>query len=251
MNYPIKGFVETSFSDWPGKVAAVLFLPSCNLRCLYCHNHELVLHPEQFPDYPLEIILEKLRGRRGWIDGVCISGGEPTIHPWLADLMGFLRAAPGVAPPGASLGIKLDTNGTHPEVLERVIRDGLVDYIAMDVKAPLETRSYSAVTGVAMSPETLGRIQRSVQILLSGNVRHEFRTTLAPSFITEAEVFSLARSVRGAERYTLQNLNPQNTLDTRVRKLSPWDEQELRRIQTEVNRMIKNEEPNGVPRVAG
>ena len=96
MTYSIKGFVETSFSDWPGRVVAVLFLPSCNLRCPFCHNHELVLHPEKYPDFPWEVILEGLRKRRGWIDGVCLTGGEPTLHPWLPRLIRSGRVGGGV-----------------------------------------------------------------------------------------------------------------------------------------------------------
>lgn len=240
MDYPIKGFVETTFSDWPGKVAAVLFLPSCNLRCLYCHNHELVLRPDQFPDYPLAVILEKLRSRSGWIDGVCISGGEPTVYPRLTDLIKTLRTSPGLAAPGSCLGIKLDTNGTHPEVLQDLLAESLLDYVAMDLKAPLDVPSYSAVTGTSLDSGNLEAIQRSIEIVLSANLPHEFRTTVAPAFITETEILSLARRVRGAERYTLQNLNPQNTLDTRIRSLKPWEEGDLRRIQGRVNEIIKD-----------
>jgi pyruvate formate lyase activating enzyme len=251
MEYPVKGFLETSFSDWPGKVVAVLFLPSCNLRCLYCHNHELVLRPENLPDYPLSVILEKIRGRRGWIDGICISGGEPTIHTWLPDLIETLRTSPGLAPRGSPLGIKLDTNGTRPDVLRNLIANRSVDYVAMDLKAPLDVRSYSAVTGTILTSEYLERIETSIEILLSADVGREFRTTLAPAFLTESEILTLARRVAGAERYTLQNLNPQNTLDTRIRSLKPWDDQELTRIKKKVNEIIKNEVASCVLRVTG
>src|SRR3972149_6713066 len=112
MDYPIKGFIETSFSDWPGKVVAVLFLPSCNFRCPYCHNHELVLLPEKYPNFPLQEILHSLRERTGWIDGGCLTGGEPTLHPWLASLIHELRSARGMAGPWGSPGLKLEPDGT-------------------------------------------------------------------------------------------------------------------------------------------
>ena len=185
MNYPIKGFIETSFSDWPGKVAAVLFLPSCNFRCLYCHNHYLVVLPEKYPDFPLGEIAEKLRQCRGWIDGVCITGGEPTLHPWLPALIRYLKGAAGLVPAGVPLGIKVDTNGTRPEVLQSLLAEGLLDFVALDIKAPLEAARYARIAGVPMGRDELGRIQESIQILLRSEIDNEFRTTLVPAFIRE------------------------------------------------------------------
>jgi pyruvate formate lyase activating enzyme len=243
MDYRIKGFIETSFLDWPGKVAAVLFLPSCNFRCPFCHNHELVLTPEKYPDIPLSEIIEALRKRRGWIDGVCLTGGEPTLHPWLPSLIHDLRSAEGLAPPGSSLGIKLDTNGTHPEVLQRLIDRGLLDYVAMDLKGPLEGNRYAAMAGVPMEEEEQERIRASLQILLDGAVDYEFRTTLVPTLIREEEVYALAHRIRGARRYTLQKFNPREALDERLRNIAPFDEQTLRRMQERVDEIIRLSTP--------
>ena len=239
MNYPIKGFIETSFSDWPGKVVAVLFLPSCNFRCLYCHNHELVLRPEKYADFPLGEIVENLRKRQGWIDGICITGGEPTLHPWLPSLLRYLKSAAGLTPSGVSLGIKLDTNGTRPEVLQSLMGERLLDYVAMDLKGPLEANRYARIAGVPLGGEELGRIQASMQILLQGPVECEFRTTLVPTFIGEEEIYALARKVRGAKRYTLQNFNPRDPLDEGLKSVAPFDEQTLRQMQVRVNEIIK------------
>ena len=241
MDYPIKGFIETSFSDWPGKVVAVLFLPSCNFRCRYCHNHELILLPEKYPDFPLEEILQSLRDRNGWIDGVCLTGGEPTLHPWLPSLIHELRSAPETAAPGASLGIKLDTNGTRPEILQKLIDADLLDYVAMDLKGPLQVHRYAAITGISMDAGWLARIHQSIQILLRGKVDYEFRTTLVPALIEEEEVYSMARQIRGARRYTLQNFNPRNAMDEDLRKVAPFDDRALRRMQERVNETIKKE----------
>ena len=239
MDYPIKGFIETSFSDWPGKVVAVLFLPSCNFRCPYCHNHELVLLPEKYPNFPLQEILGSLRERNGWVDGVCLTGGEPTLHPWLPSLIHDLRSAKGMAPSGGSLGIKLDTNGTRPEVLQKLIDADLLDYIAMDLKGPLEVHRYAAITGISLEAEGLARIQRSIQILLTGKVDYEFRTTLVPTLIEEEEVYTLARQIRGARRYTLQHFEPRNAMDEELRRVAPLDDRVLRRIQERVNEIIQ------------
>ncbi len=241
MDYPIKGFIETSFSDWPGKVVAVLFLPSCNFRCLYCHNHDLILRPERYPNFPLGKILESLRERKGWIDGVCLTGGEPTLHSWLPSLIRDLRSAAGLTPSGVSLGIKLDTNGTRPEILQDLIGAGLLDYVAMDLKGPLQLNRYAAITGIPLDGEGLARIAESVQILLAGTVDHEFRTTLVPTLIEEEEVYALAHRVRGARRYTLQRFNPKEALDERLRSVRPFDEQTFRRMQGRVHEILHPE----------
>jgi pyruvate formate lyase activating enzyme len=238
MDYPIKGFVETSFSDWPGKVVAVLFLPCCNFRCLYCHNHELILRPQKFPDFPLEWVLEGIGKRKGWIDGVCLTGGEPTLHPWLPSLIHDLRSARELNPPGGSLSIKLDTNGTRPEVLKKLIEDGLLDYVAMDLKGPLQLHRYEAITGIPLGAEGLGRIQMSVEILLNGWVDYEFRTTFVPTLLQEEEVYALARRIQGARRYILQNFNPRDAMDEGLRDLAPLEDGSLRRMQERVNEII-------------
>ncbi len=238
MDYPIKGFLETSFSDWPGKMVSVLFLPSCNFRCRYCHNHELVLQPGKYSNFPWEVILAGLQKRKGWIDGVCLTGGEPTLHPWLPRLIRELRSATEVTLHGEPLPIKLDTNGSNAEVLEQLINEGLVDYVAMDLKAPLQADRYSAITGTSLGEEEMERIQASIQILLRGKVDYEFRTTLVPTLLEEEEIYDLARRVRGAPRYNLQNFKPQETLDGSLRKVAPADPELLRRMQRRVNEII-------------
>jgi pyruvate formate lyase activating enzyme len=233
MVYPIKGFIEVSFSDWPGKMAAVLFLPSCNFRCPYCQNHELVLLPGKYPDYPFPEILEKLRRQKGWIDGVCISGGEPTLHPWLPGLIRDLKAAGGEA-----LRMKLDTNGSHPETLKALIDEGLLDYVALDIKGPLEENRYAAAAGISLRQKGLSRIQESIEILLAGKVEYEFRTTVVPTLIAEEEVYTLARQLKGARRYTLQNFSSRDPLQESFKNTPPFDEPIFRRMQEQVNEMI-------------
>lgn len=234
MVYSIKGFLETSFSDWPGKVAAVLFLPYCNFRCLYCHNYELVLHPEKFSDFPLAEIVKKISLNRDWIDGVCITGGEPTIHRWLPALLRFLKEKL-----GRDMLIKLDTNGSAPQVLEKLIQEELVDYVAMDIKAPLSVKRYEEVVGVPLGEEGLVNIQKSMEILLTHKVDHEFRTTIVPSLLKEKEIYEMAQIIKGAKRYTLQNFNPRQTLAENWRNFKPLDEPTLQRLQKKVTEIIR------------
>lgn len=226
MAYPIKGFLETSFSDWPGKVVSVIFLPFCNFRCPYCHNYELVLHPEKFPDFPLEFIMETLFLNRDWIDGVCVSGGEPTLHPWLPSLLRSFKETSGLA-----LKIKLDTNGSSPELLERLIQEKLVDYVAMDLKAPLEMERYEEIIGIPLGEKGLTSIQKSIKILLAGRVDYEFRTTFVPGYLREEDIYQLAQAIKGARRYTLQNFNPRHTLDKKLQKQKPFPENTLKKMQ--------------------
>ncbi|MCX5906222.1 MAG: anaerobic ribonucleoside-triphosphate reductase activating protein [Deltaproteobacteria bacterium] len=240
MEYAIKGFIETSFSDWPGKVVSVVFLPSCNFRCAYCQNHDLVLTPGKYPNYPLEEIKEKLRERKGWIDGVCLTGGEPTLHPWLSSLVREFRSDETISPPGSRLMIKLDTNGSQPEVLRSLLAEDLLDYVAMDIKGPLGVKCYSAITGIPLEERDLARIRESIETLRNGKIDYEFRITLVPTFIAEEAVYDLAGQVRGAKRLTLQNFNPRDPLDPNLKAIAPFDPQLLRRMQEKVNQIIKS-----------
>ena len=143
-----------------------------------------------------------------------------------------------MAAPGGSLGIKLDTNGTHPEVLQKLIDAGLLDYVAMDLKGPLQVDRYAAIAGIPLDAGWLARIHRSIQILLTGKMDYEFRTTLVPPLIDEEEVYTLARQVQGARRYTLQNFNPRNAMDEDLRKVAPFDDRTIQRMQSRVNEII-------------
>lgn len=247
--FPVKGFLETSFSDWPGKIASVLFLPSCNFACPFCHNHELVLRPERYPDFPWEFILDGLKRRRGWIDGVCLTGGEPTLHPWLPDLILELRASRTLTGTGEPLAIKLDTNGSNPEALEGLIRDGFVDFVAMDLKAPLDRGRYSALAGKPFTEDAMERIQASIRLLLSGRVDFQFRTTVVAPLLGEEDVYELARRVRGAPRYTLQNFNPAGAMDASLRSAAPLDPERLGRMQRRVNEIIRKDPVRPAARV--
>ena len=225
----IKGFIETSFVDWPGQICSVLFLPGCNFRCPFCHNHRLVLEPGGYEDIPLEFIWERLEGMREWIDGVCITGGEPTIYP---ELPSFLREFK-----ERGIAVKLDTNGSHPQLLREVIEEGLVDFVAMDIKAPLEELSYRRAAGV---PVDLKRIEESIEILLGGRVDYLFRVTVVPPLHDEEAIRKIALRIRGAKALILQGFNPQDPLDPALKEVSPYPEEWLKGLQGEVSSILKN-----------
>ena len=222
----IKGFLETSFLDWPGKICSVLFLPHCNLRCPYCHNHSLVYHPERLTSFSIQEILDRLSSFKGWIDGICITGGEPTLHPNLPLLIREIRRK--------GFLVKLDTNGTHPRVLEKLVGEREFDYVAMDVKAPLDVVRYRRAAGV---PVNLDLILESIDILKRGNIDYQFRMTVVPGIHKPEDVQTLADQLRAGKRLVLQNFNPENPLDPDLKGLFPFDFKVLKEMEREVQRI--------------
>jgi pyruvate formate lyase activating enzyme len=223
----IKGFLETSFSDWPGKLCSVLFLPHCNFRCPYCHNHPLVFHPEQYATVPLEDILARLHSLRNWIDGVCLTGGEPTLHTDLPLLVRKIKRH--------RFLVKLDTNGSNPSMLENLIEGGEIDFISMDVKAPLEPFRYSRSTGL---PINLKPILESIEILKRRKVEYEFRMTVVPGLHREEDIQTLGDQLRASQRFILQNFNPENPLDPSLKDIVPYDPKVLEKIEREVQEIM-------------
>ena len=194
----IKGFIDVSFVDWDGKLSSVIFLPNCNFRCPFCHNVNLVLNPEKLETVPFESLENQLKKQKGWVDGVCVTGGEPTLHKNLPELcsrlkkMGFL--------------VKVDTNGTNPTMLKELIDRGLVDYVAMDIKAPLTEKKYSKTTGVN-AEKMLEKVKESIKLLLGSNVDYEFRTTVVPTLHDEEDIKQICHSLRGCRKYVLQKFD--------------------------------------------
>ncbi|MCK5255793.1 MAG: anaerobic ribonucleoside-triphosphate reductase activating protein [Deltaproteobacteria bacterium] len=235
MSFPIKGFLETSFVDWPGKVASVIFLPHCNFRCPYCHNYDLVLHPDQLPTIPFEQVIQQIKKYKGWVDGVCITGGEPTLFPALVQLIEQLR--------NEHMLIKLDTNGSHPEVLRKLIDDHLVEHVAMDVKAPLNQESYSNCCGVSVDLE---KIKGSIDLLRKTFISYEFRVTAVPTLLKKEDLLTLANELKGSEKLTLQNFNPEHPLDPGLKNIKPYTDQEIEEMQEEMNQILKgSNKPEG------
>lgn len=189
----IHGFQSLTLLDYPGKVACTVFLGGCNFRCPFCQNTGLVLSPEREAVVPMEEVLGVLRKRRGMLDGVCITGGEPTLTSDLPEFIGRVR----------EMGylVKLDTNGYQPDVLEKLLENGMLDYVAMDIKSSRER--YAKVAG--LPGLDLNRIQRSVELLMGGNVDYEFRTTVAQGLHTREDIEAVGKWLQGCRRYFLQN----------------------------------------------
>jgi len=187
----------------------------------------LVLRPDQYQDIPLDYILKRLREFRGWIDGVCITGGEPTLHSYLPQLMEFFKEE--------GFLIKLDTNGTNPDALRLLKERGLLDSVSMDIKSPLNEIQYSRCAGV---PVNMEKIRESIGWLREGNIPYEFRITVVPALIKEEDLYLLAQELRNSSCLTLQNFNPSDPLDPELKDVKPYTESDLKRIQQEVNRIL-------------
>jgi len=191
----IGGLQKVSLVDFPGRICATLFLQGCNFRCPFCHNPELV-NPELFrPPIPEQEVWEFLERRVGKLDGVAISGGEPTMHKDLPDAMRRIKSM--------GLLVKLDTNGSHPDMLEQIIRLRYVDYIAMDLKAPLER--YPELTGAAVD---VAAIEQSIRLIRQAPVAYEFRTTVMRSLLAPDDILAIGRLIEGSRRYALQRFVP-------------------------------------------
>jgi pyruvate formate lyase activating enzyme len=214
----IGGFQSFSLSEYPGRISAVVFCQGCNFRCPYCHNPELVDTDRYAPSWPEARIMCDLAARRGKVQGVVITGGEPTLQP---DLERFIREVRGLG-----FAVKLDTNGSDPDTLERLLAAGLLDHVGLDVKAP--PRAYAAIARVEIDPSS---IARSIAIVLGSHVDHEMRTTWLPSLLRREDLLEIATAIRGCRRWVVQRFVPSKALDADVLDESPPSEDALSAVR--------------------
>jgi pyruvate formate lyase activating enzyme len=210
----IKGIEKFSSRDFPGHISSTVFLGGCSFRCPYCHNADLVLDPGGIQTVPIDIFLSYLDGRKGWLEGICLSGGEPLLHDDVEDLIRVIR--------DRGLLVKLDTNGSFPAPLERLLGEGLFDWVAMDVKAPLER--YREVTRSNVDVED---IVRSADIIRHSGVRATFRTTVVPGLIGRDDIVKIGEWLRGAESYLIQPFVPHTTIDPAYLQKKPYTKGEM------------------------
>ncbi|MDP2907199.1 MAG: anaerobic ribonucleoside-triphosphate reductase activating protein [Nanoarchaeota archaeon] len=224
----IQGFQKTSLIDYPKNICSVIFLPGCNFRCGYCHNPELVID-EGINDVMEGWLLNKLEERKGLVDSVCITGGEPTLHKDLPEFIKKLK--------DKGLKVKLDTNGSNPEILKQLIKNKLVDFIAMDVKNVLE--KYENTINSKISSDI---IKESIKIIIRSGLEHEFRTTILPILHKKEDVIKIAKTVAGANKYVIQQFVPtEKILDKNFSKETVYNEKELEEIRKECDRYVKTE----------
>ncbi len=209
----IGGLQKITLIDYPGKVAATIFTLGCSFRCPFCHNPELVL-PKQFTKpIPEETVISFLASRVGRLDGVCLTGGEPTLQKNLPEFITQIK--------NLGLKVKLDTNGSQPKVLEKIIKSGSVDYFAMDIKGPLS--NYATITA---SKGFEKEINESISLIMNSGLEYEFRTTVSKPLLSVRDFEYIGKMISGASSYWLQNYVKSKQIDSQI-TLEPFSDAEL------------------------
>ncbi len=218
----IGGIQKTTLIDYPGKIACTVFLISCNFRCPFCYSAEIVL-PEKIklqPRTSLKDFFSFLGERKGLLDGVVICGGEPTLQKELPALIKKIKKL--------GFAVKLDTNGSNPLMLKKLIKGKLLDYVAMDIKAPLD--AYDKATGVKID---LKKIKQSIDVIKKSGLDYEFRTTVVPTIHTKEDIIQLAKDISPAKKFYLQSFRPEKTINPKFEKIKPYPSEflvEIKRI---------------------
>ena len=235
----ISGLQKTTLLDYPEHIACTIFFGKCNLRCPFCHNMELVEHPEHFPIFSMDQILEFLKERVGKLNGVAITGGEPLLNKDIEDLLKPIK----------ELGypIKLDTNGFFPDMIEKLIDDKLVDMFAMDIKSGFT--NYLKVSGVNNAEEFMNntwkeKVRKSIDLLMNKATDYEFRTTCVKGLHTESDFYEIKEMIKGAKKYFLQDYKAGPGMENLPYK--PFLRKELEHFADIVRDSVENVEIRGI-----
>ena len=228
----ILGFQKLTLLDYPGKVACTIFIGGCNFRCPFCHNADLVINPNKQPEIAEEKIFATLKKRQGILEGVCVTGGEPTLFPELKDFLKRVKEL--------GYAIKLDTNGYKPEVLIDVVEAGLVDHVAMDIKNTLT--KYTETVGLDEMDFT--RIQKSIDFLKQGSVSYEFRTTVVKGLHTMDDMEAIGKLISGAKQYFLQSYQESNHVISPI--FNSYNKEELEQMRDIVAPYVEHATLRGV-----
>lgn len=227
----IAGLQKTTLVDFPGKVAATVFLRGCNFRCGFCHNPEIVI-PEKFEGtIPEGEFFHFLESRLGKIQGVCITGGEPLLWRDTGKFISHIKAL--------GFAVKLDTNGSYPERLEEIIKTGDLDYVAMDIKAPLHNYKKVANFQITEENKLQEAIRHSIEMIMSSGLDYEFRTTVAKPLHHPDDFLHIGQMIKGAKRYFIQNFVQSKHVDIETAFL-PFSQQELQRASANVAPFVES-----------
>lgn len=223
--FKIAGIQKTTLLDYPTKVAAIVFTQGCNFRCGYCHNPDL-LEQNKNTDFLPENFISFLKTRQGKLDGVVITGGEPTLQSGLYDFIKQIKQL--------DFAVKLDTNGTNPKILKKLLSENLVDYIAMDIKAPIE--KYSEITGINVNTNN---IKTSIDLIIKSLTEYEFRTTILKSQLSFEDFDKIGQTIKGANLYYLQKFVPNKIYNEKLNSDTTYNNDELQTICNHMKQYIK------------
>lgn len=229
----IKGLEPFASKDFPGHIAATVFLGGCNFRCPYCHNSQLVLDPQSFSTFPIDYLLGFLDARKDWLEGICVTGGEPLLHPDLDVFLSVLKER--------HLLVKLDTNGTFPSRLEKLLKLKLVDFVALDIKAP--PARYAEVVGVEVDGAAVGH---SIELIRNSDVSVMFRTTVVPGLVGREDLMEIGRWLEGEDLFQIQQFSPKNTLDPAFEKREPFGREDLETMAEDLRPFFKEVRLEGI-----
>jgi len=223
----IAGFISTSLIDWDGKISSVIFTGGCNFVCPFCHNSLIANDDPKLPEITWEELKPELERKLGWLDGVVVTGGEPLMHPEIFELFADIKRL--------GLKVKLDTNGSFPYALKRAMALQLVDFVAMDVKAPLNER-YSIACGRNLP--NLAPLRRSIKLLLQWDKEAEFRITLVPGLVEKGDMEAIGTLLKGAKRVILQQFVPENARLKSYREKIPYSRSDAEEMQKTLSRFV-------------
>ena len=224
-----KGWQKTSLIDYPDKISSVLFCGGCNLRCPFCYNRDLVLYPGKLDDLPGETVLEYLLENRALYQAVCVTGGEPTLYDELPAFLAQVKEL--------GLLVGLETNGTRRAMLEELIAACLVDFIAMDLKAPLVFEKYRQASGNG-DEKIFRAVMQSVELITASEIAYEFRFTVVPEIHRSEDVLELGSQIKGARRLVLQQFSPEQTLDRALQNCVPYPEEQFLEWQEKLKPLV-------------
>ena len=230
----IGGIQKTTLIDYPGKMAATIFTAGCNYKCPYCHNKDLVFIPENYQFYDPEEVIKLLEKRKGILDGICISGGEPLMQEGLTEFIMDIK----------NLGflVKLDTNGNYPERLDELLKTGMVDYVAMDIKN--SKSKYAMTVGMNQDNFSIQAIEDSVKVLMNSDIDYEFRTTVVKEMHELEDMIEIAKWIKGAKQYYLQQyIESDNVIQP---GWSAYNAQEMEEIKQIMSKWVPNIHLRGV-----
>jgi len=222
----LKGLQKTTLIDYPGHIACTVFTYPCNFRCPFCHNPELVVSECEGPSLAESEFFKFLKSRQGKLEGVCITGGEPTLHK---DLPAFIKHI-------KKLGfkVKLDTNGSNPEMLKDLIEKKLLDYVAMDVK-----NAYNYYPETVAAEINVDKVAESIKLILQNKIDYELRTTVVPGLHNKERMEALGEWIRGAQKYSIQNFQKGKTLDSNYKEKESFSEKEIREFEEIMKKYVK------------
>jgi len=229
----IGGIQKLTLIDYPGHLAATVFLFSCNFRCPFCYSSELVL-PEKMKEQPRisrDVFLKFLKEKKGLLEGIVICGGEPTVNDDLPEFIEEIKKE--------GYLVKLDTNGSNPEMLENLIKEKLIDYVAMDIKASKENYYKANGWPKEKNLELTEKIEKSIKILKECGIGYEFRSTIVPTIHDEKEILEMAKWIGPAKKYYLQGFRPEKTINPDFEKIKPFPEEWLIEVKEKINSLFE------------